>query len=91
MDVDFSKLLNEQIHKAKLAALEAKDAVINGGHLKISDPYKKAPCAFIEGYGSLDSIPPTMHVKKTCYSEFSRYPDQVEELKKRMSAKRDAK
>ena len=56
---------------------------------KFASPYEKPSYYFLEGYGRLNSISPTRHHTKTCCSCFSRYPKQVEEVKSRMSTKRN--
>ena len=92
MGLDFSKIVGEQIKAAQEAALAAREAAAKTGtgFLRTSpNPLKKPAFAFPSRYTVLSSKLPQVHLTRTCYSEFSRYPKQIEEIRARMLAKRD--
>lgn len=90
MGFDPYALIARQRAEAAKAAEEAAKKLAKGGHLGIiSDPFRKPPFVFKDGYGKLSTICPTSHLMRTCYSEFSRYPKQIEILRNMMESKRN--
>ena len=92
MGLDFSNIVGSRVEAARKAAIAAKEAAgkKGTGFLGIaSNPLVKPDFAFPDRYRRLSSTLPQIHLTRTCCSEFSRYPQQVEEIRSRMMTKRD--
>ena len=81
--------LNDMIKDAIMAADARKAALQRGVPLPISSDASIKPDFAYINYGELNTVTPTRHLNYTGYSKMSRYPEQVQEVKARMIAKRN--